>query len=182
AKHEWTVGVGFLNRNYEGNTQSRPVSLLRPDGTVAEQINFVAGGLLGARDLEGSLFVTDHWVPNDRISLDLGLRYTGQTLGRAANLAPRLGVAYSPGKDGKAVFRGGLGRFYGHIPLLAGNFTMNQVRQVSSFDNLGNPLGPPLTYANAYGDLNRQGALVASPTFPGNVPYNWTWSLEADRE
>jgi hypothetical protein len=75
-----------------------------------------------------------------------------------------------------------LGRFYGHIPLLAGNFTMNQVRQVSSFDALGNLQGPPVTYVNAYGDLNPQGALVASPTFPGNVPYNWTWSLEADRE
>ena len=42
--------------------------------------------------------------------------------------------------------------------------------------------GSPVTYVNAYGDLNRQGALVASPTFPGSMPYNWTWSLEADRE
>jgi len=182
GKHEWTLGVGFLNRTYNGNSLSRPVSLLAADGSVVEKINFLGAGILAARDLEGSLFVADHWVPNDRISFDFGLRYTGQTLGSSANLAPRLGVAYSPGQSGKTVFRGGVGRFYGHIPLLAGDFTMNQARQVTSFDDLGNPLGPPVTYVNAYGDLNPQGALVASSTFPGNVPYNWTWSLEADRE
>jgi hypothetical protein len=182
GKHEWTLGVSFLNRTYEGSSQSRTVSLLRPDGSVVEQINFRGAGILAARDFEGSLFVADHWVPDDRISLDLGLRYSGETLGSAANLAPRLGVAYSPGHDGKTVFRGGLGRFYGHTPLLAGNFPMNPVRQVSSFDDLGNLLGPPVTYVNAYGDLNRGGALVASTTFPGIAPYNWTWSLEADRE
>ena len=182
GRHEWTLGVGFLNRTYEGSSQSRPVSLLRPDGSITEQINFLGPGMLAARDLEGSLFVADHWVPDDRISLDLGLRYASQSLGRAANIAPRVGIAYTPGHNGKTVFRGGLGRFYGHTPLLAGNFTMNPNRQVSSFDDQGNLLGPPITYINAYGDNNRQGALVASTTFPGNVPYNWTWSLEADRE
>ena len=55
---------------------------------------------------------------------------------RPVNLAPRLGIAYSPGKNGKTVFRGGLGRFYGHTPLLAGNFPMNPDRQVTLFDDL----------------------------------------------
>jgi hypothetical protein len=110
------------------------------------------------------------------------LRYSSESLGSAANLAPRLGVAYTPGRNEKTVFRGGIGRFYGHAPLLAGNFTMNPIRQVSFYDDLGNLQGPPVSYANAYGNLNRQGLLVASPTFPGNVPYNWTWNMEADRE
>jgi hypothetical protein len=181
GKHEWTVGMDGLNRNFRGSSQSRPVSLLRPDGSVSEQINFLGPGMLAARDFEGSVFVADHWLPNDRISLDLGLRYSGQTLGEAADLAPRLGIAFSPGHDGKTVFRGGVGRFYGRTPLLAGAFSMSQSREVSSFDGLGNLLGPPVTYVNAYGDLNA-GVLVASPTFPGVVPYNWTWSLEGDQE
>jgi hypothetical protein len=182
GKHEWTLGVGLLNRTYEGNSQSRPVNLLRPDGSVTEQIAFLGPGVLAARDFEGYLFAADHWVPSDRISLDLGLRYSGQTLGRAANVAPRLGFAYSPGRDEKTVFRGGVGRFYGHAPLLAGNFPLNPVRQVSSFDDQGNLQESPVTYENAYGILNPQGELVASPTLPGNMPYNWTWSMEVDRE
>ena len=132
--------------------------------------------MLAARDFEGFLFVADHWVPNDRISLDLGLRYSGQTLGSAANVAPRLGVAYSPGHDGKTVFRGGLGRFYGHTPLLAGNFSMNPARQVSFFDDQGNLLGSPVTYVNAYGDLNSQGALGGLANFP------WHYALQLDLE
>jgi hypothetical protein len=182
GQHEWTLGVGFLNRTYEGSSQSRTVSLMRPDGTVTEQIDFLGPGLLAARDFEGSLFVADHWVPNDRISLDLGMRYSAQSLGHAANVAPRLGIAYTPGHDGKTVLRGGLGRFYGHTPLLAGDFTMFPSRRVSTFDDQGNLLGSPVTYMNAYGTLNRQGALAATAGFPGNVPYNWSWSLEADRE
>ncbi len=182
GKHEWTLGLGFLSRIFDGSTQSRTVNVLAANGLVTEQINFLGPGLLAARDLEGSLFVADHWVPSDRISLDLGLRYSGQTLGRAANLSPRLGVAYSPGKAGKTILRGGIGSFYSHAPLLAGNFTMNPDRQVSFFDDLGNLQGPPITYANAYGELNGQGAWVASPGFPDQVPYNWTWNLEADRE
>ena len=182
GKHEWTLGVNLLNRTYDGKSQSHIVNLLTPDGSVTEQINFLGAGTLAARDFEGSLFVADHWVPNDRISLDLGLRYSGESLGNASNLAPRLGVAYSPGRDGKTVFRVGAGRFYGHAPLLAGSFSMNPDRQVSLFDDQGNLQGSPVTYVNAYGELNRQGGWVASPTFPGIMPYDLTWSLEADRE
>jgi hypothetical protein len=182
GKHEWTVGVDLLNRTFEGTNQSLPVNLLGPTGLLTEQINFLGPGMLTARDFEGSLFVADHWLPSDRISIDLGLRYSGESLGNASNIAPRLGVAYSPGRDGKTIFRAGAGRFYGHAPLLAGSFTLNPTRQVSLFDDLGNLEGPSVTYVNAYGNLTRQGAWMASPTFPGIMPYDLTWSLEADRE
>jgi hypothetical protein len=158
------------------------VNVLGPNGTETEQISFLSPGLLAARDFEGSFFLADHWVPNERISLDLGLRYAGQTLGRSANLAPRLGAAYSPGKAGKTIFRGGVGRFYAHTPLLGGNFTMFPTRQVSYFDDLGNLEGTPITYENAYGEVSRQGVWAVSPNFPGNVPYNWTWNVEGDQE
>jgi hypothetical protein len=180
--HEFTFGGSILRRSYAGSSNSRPVLVLRPDGTVTEKIDFLGPGSLSARDIEGVLFATDHWVPSASLSVDLGLRYSGHTLGNQANIAPRLGVAYSPGHRGKTVLRGGLGLFYDHSPLLGGNFPMNPKRVVSFFDEKGNLLGPPVVYQNAYGHLNAQGALTASFNHPGTVPYNWTWSLEANRE
>ena len=44
GKHEWTLGAGFLNRTYKGSSQSRTVSLLGPDGSVTEQIDFLGPG------------------------------------------------------------------------------------------------------------------------------------------
>jgi hypothetical protein len=182
GKHAWTLGAELLNRTYHGGSQSRPVQVLGPDGSVIEQVDFLGAGLLSAQDFEGSLFVTDHWVPTEQISLDLGLRYAGQTLGRSASLAPRLGVAYSPGRGGRTIFRGGVGRFFARAPLLGGNFGLFPTRQVNYFDDLGNLEGPPTVYQNAYGEVNRQGLWTVSSVFPGNVPYNWTWNVEMDRE
>jgi len=182
GKHDFTVGIDLINRDFDGDSQSRTVKVLRPDGTLAEQVDFLQVGTLAAHNFEASGFVADHWLPSERVALDLGLRYSGQSLGGASNLAPRLGVAYSPGKNEKTVFRGGVGRFYGHVPLLAGTFPNNPTRQVSFFDDAGNPEGVPIAYLNAYGDLGSAGRPVRLTGFPHVSPYNWSWSLEADRE
>src|SRR5206468_8840675 len=60
------------------------------------------------------------------------------------------GLVFSPGAGGRTVFRGGFGVFYDRVPLLAGDFINNPERTVTQFDPLGNPLGPPLTFHNAY--------------------------------
>jgi hypothetical protein len=181
GKHELTLGGSFLHRFYHGSSNSHPVLMLRPDGTVTERIDFLESGSLSARDFEGAFFVADHWVPTDPISFDFGLRYSGQTLGGHANIAPRVGFAYSPGHRGKTVFRGGFGRFFDHSPLLAGDFSMNPVRTISFFDEQGNLQGSPVSYQNAYGHFDGKD-WTASPEHLNTTPYNWSWSLEADRE
>jgi outer membrane receptor protein involved in Fe transport len=61
-------------------------------------------------------FVQDRYRVTDQLTLDLGLRYDRQTLTTATkNFAPRLGFAWHPGADSRAVIRGGYAMYYTQI-------------------------------------------------------------------
>jgi hypothetical protein len=182
GNHEWTVGGGILRRAYTGSSRSHPVEVLRSDGTLTERIDFLGPGRMKAQDFEGALFAQDHWTLTDRLAIDLGLRYSGQTLGSTWNFGPRLGVVYSPGSGGKTVLRSGFGVFYDHTPLLAGDFPGNPLRMISLFDSAENLQGPPQVFQNFYGRTDEGKGLELSMLPLHSTPSNLTWSLEADRE
>jgi hypothetical protein len=116
------------------------------------------------------------------VSADLGLRFTTETSGWAMGAAPRVGLAYSPGKDEKTVVRAGAGLFYGVLPLLAADWAANPSRTITDFGASGLPLGPPVTYTNIYtAGLNP----LLSPNFSQQVdttPRNVTWNFGVVRE
>jgi hypothetical protein len=175
------VGVDFDHRSYTGISSSNPVQILRQDGTLAEGISFLPGTAQSATDTAVAEFFQDHWVLNSNWAVDLGARLSSETKGWSIAVAPRAGVAYSPGLDGRTVIRTGVGFFYSLLPLLAGDFAANPTRVVTPFDTAGLPSGPPVTYANAYaGGLNPLTS-SALPSQPGATPRNLTWNIEVER-
>jgi hypothetical protein len=183
GKHELKLGGDGVYRSYHGTSGSRPVDVLRADSSLAEQIAFSGAGSLEATDAEGGIFAQDHWTLRERLALDLGLRFSGQTLGKDAALSPRLGVVYAPGTSARTVLRGGIGVFYDRLPLLAGSFTSNPTRVVTLFDEQGTPLGPPVAYQNVYAQVGKHGIQVIPPGRDlDSTPYNVTWNAELDRE
>ena len=182
GKHEFTIGGNFIERAFSGASNSRPVQILGPAMNLLEQIDFKGPGALSASDAEGAAFIQDHWTMTEELGVDLGLRFTGQTLGAPVNFAPRLGVVYSPGKTGKTVVRVGAGVFYSHVPLLLGGFTGNPVREETFFNPDGTPAGPALAFTNLFGNVSNSQNLGLSLNPPERTPYDLTWSVEVDRE
>jgi len=182
GRHELHVGVDLDHRSYAGISSSNPVQILRQDGTRAQEITFLPGTAQNASDTAVAEFIQDHWVLNANWAVDLGARLSSETKGWSAAAAPRAGVAYCPGKDGKTVIRTGVGLFYSLLPLLAGDFAANPTRVITPFDTAGLPSGPPVTYTNAYaGGLNPLTS-SALPNQPGTTPRNLTWNIEVERE
>jgi len=165
-----SAGIEYIHRDYTGTSVSRPVQVLSADGVLASRIDFLGTGNLSAGDTEITVFGQNHWALTDRLALDLGLRYSGQTSGDPTAVAPRIGLLYSPGSNGKTILRGGLGLFYDRLPLLAADFTHNPTRQVTLFDEQGQPLGPPLVYRNAYVKRDEKGEHIIAPARVWKAP------------
>ena len=181
GRHEIHAGVDFDHRSYTGTSNSNPVQILNQDGTLAEQIAFAPGAPQSASDSAVAEFVQDHWVLDSHWSTDLGARLSTESNGWSAALAPRAGIAYSPGDSGKTVIRAGVGLFYSLLPLLAGDFSANPTQVITPYD-AGVPSGLPVTYTNAYvGGLN---PLTASglPSQTDTTPRNLTWNVQVEQE
>jgi hypothetical protein len=182
GSHEIRVGEDIDWRSYFGTNVSRPIQILREDDSLAETIDFAPALPQTPSDSIFAEFVHDHWLLNPHLSVDLGLRLSTETSGRPAALGPRLGLAYSPGKDEKTVIRAGAGFFYGVLPLLAANWSANPAQTITEYGTSGVPLAPPVTYTNVYtAGLNPLVSPVL-PTQPSTTPRNFTWNAGMVRE
>jgi len=179
GRQEMLIGADIIHRDFTGLSQSHPVFILRVDGSAAKRIDFSGPGNLGANDTTVAGFGQDHWVINNRLAATLGLRYFGETNGRAANFAPRLGVVYALDSSAATILRAGIGRFYDRTPLLAADFVNNPMRVVTPLDLSGSPLGPPVTFRNECGRIS-SGSLQLLPGCSelGSTPDNLTWRLQ----
>jgi len=182
GSHELRAGVDIDWRSYFGTTESHPIQILTGDNILAETVNFSSVPAQTPSDSIFAEFVQDHWLLTPHLSADLGLRLSTETTGWPAGLAPRVGLAYSPGTDEKTVIRAGAGLFYGVLPLLAANWANNPARTITQFDASGLPVGLPVTYTNVYtAGLN---PLLSAdlPAQPGTTPRNLTWNAGVVRD
>jgi len=181
-RHEFKIGLDLTPRSYAGDTFSHPVELLRQDATLAEEITFTSNGPLGVLATDVEEFMQDRWMLNDQLAIDLGARLTSETVGRRAAFAPRVGLAYSPGRSKETVFRAGAGLFYDRVSLLEADFVHNPQRTLRFFDATEKLVGTPIPYYNAFIG-NGFGPLASRVrSEPDSSPRSFVSNLEFDRQ
>ena len=181
GSHEVRFGADLLYRQYDGSSISRPIDLVAQDGSVAEQIDFQGAGLLSATDTEVAEFIQDRWTLNGHLTINYGARLTTQSIGRTAAFAPRIGAAYSL-NGGNTVIRAGAAEVYGHVPLLAADFTSNQERMLSFFDSTGALIGQPIVLVNTYLLSGAPPSTPGVPREPGSSPRTFSWNVVLEHQ
>jgi Carboxypeptidase regulatory-like domain len=160
GRHEIKIGADVSHRNFNGTDLPGPVQVLRENQIAAETISFTPQGPLSASATDFEEFAQDHWTITEHLAIDAGARLTSQTVGRSAAIGPRVGLAYSPGKNQRTVYRVGAGLFYDRVSLLETSFAQNPVRTIGFLDSLGQPVGPAVPFENAF-VANGSGPLIS---------------------
>ena len=166
--HFMKVGVGLTHTTFDGRNTSNTVRILRRDGTISQQLDFIGDGVLSRNTTEFSSFFEDKWTINDRLTLEYGVRLDRDTIAHENNLGPRLAFAFSPIRDGRTVIRGGVGLFYDRINLNTATFSQLQDRSITRFGLDGTQVS------------QLQHPAVENGQF--RTPRSVNWNIEFDRE
>jgi hypothetical protein len=168
GEHVIKTGADVQWARFEGSSESRPVEVRRIDGTLAERTIF--GGLTQQEvaGTEVALFGQDRWRAGSRLTMELGFRMDRDPITHRYNWSPRAGAAITVLPEGRAIIRGGYGKFVSRTALNIEAFPQYESRVVRRFAADGvTPLGPAVAFANAIsGDLRTPEADV------GNVEWN----------
>jgi hypothetical protein len=167
GQHVVKFGFDLQRSNYDGNTVSRPVEVRRLDDSLAERIDFGGESEQAMVAAEFATFAQDRWRVNSRLTFELGLRLDADGVVEGVNWSPRAGVAYSVLPEGRAIVRGGYGKFAQRTPLNVGTFESFEPRTVTRFASDGSLIAGPLTLFNRV-----DGELKTPEAHVGNVEWD----------
>jgi TonB dependent receptor len=180
--HDWRLGSVVAHTSYNGSFSFKPVEIRNERQQLLERIEFTGGAPFQIKDTEEALFAQDHWKLLPNLSLDGGGRAEYQSTTHTARLAPRIGAAWTPFREGNTVVRGGFGVFYDRVPLSVYSFSHYPEQIITSYDSSGQPVGEAQELPNVTLRELRRFHLLSSPSRPGNfAPYSKTWTAEAER-
>ncbi len=162
-------GVGYIT--FDGSNTSNTVRILRADGTLSQQLDFIGGGQLSRNKTEVLAYFQDKWTVSRRLTLEYGVRYDRDNVAGENNLSPRLSFAFLPLLDGRTVLRGGVGVFYDDIDLNVATFAQLQERVLTRFGPDGQQV---------IGHPERQRLVLTDAKF--RTPRSVNWNIELDRE
>jgi hypothetical protein len=168
GEHVVKTGADVQWARFEGSSENHPVEVHRIDGSLAERTVFGGPTQQEVAGTEVALFGQDRWRAGSRLTMELGFRMDRDPITHRYNWSPRAGAAVTVLPEGRAIIRGGYGKFVSRTALNIEAFPQYESRVVSRFGPDGvTALGPAIAFSNAIsGDLRTPEADV------GNVEWN----------
>jgi hypothetical protein len=162
------LGASVGYSTFDGFNVSRPVDLLRSDGSLSRRIGFLGDGTQQGSAYDVGIYAAERWRVSQFVTLDLGGRLDTAS-GVRPVFSPRTEGTFIAPWDSRLTFKAGLGLFTDKLVLGARSFTQLQSRVVQTYDRDGQPVGLPVVYTYTQnGDLALPKAVL--------------WNLEANRE
>ena len=115
--HQLKFGIDFEREAFHQETIRHDYEVLRSDGSVARYVTFAGSPFVARKNFEGAEYFQDAWTPRDGVVVEAGLRAEWNEVVRALEVAPRFGVAWSPGKSHDTKISAGWGVYYDSISL-----------------------------------------------------------------
>jgi TonB dependent receptor len=168
GSHQFTVGLSYEHSTYQGRQSFLPVEIDGALNEPVERISFTSPTSFRISQNETAWFAGDQWAINPSLTLSFGLRFDNDTITSSTHAAPRAGFLLSLTGDGKTLLKGGVGRFYDRVPLMAPTFTDLPDRTVTVLDQNGVALSSVSYQNKIIGGLRN--------------PRSTSWNLELDRQ
>ncbi len=167
GEHLFKFGIDLLHASFDGLSQSRPVNIVRADGSRVRRIEYGAATSQRERATDLAFFAQDRWRFSDRFLLELGARVDRDGALEQSHFSPRAGVVIGVLPDGRGILRGGAGLFYDRTPL-----------NVTSFESYERPTVTRYAADGVTAIEMRQFTLRAAEDL--QTPYSFTWNIEYD--
>ena len=168
GSHQFTVGLSYEHSAYQGRQTFLPVEIDGALNEPVERISFTSPTSFRVDQNETAWFAGDQWAVIPRLTLTFGLRFDNDTITSSTHAAPRAGFLLSLTGDGKTMLKGGVGRFYDRVPLMAPIFPALPDRTVTLLGQNGAALSSVFYQNRITGELQN--------------PRSTSWNLELDRQ
>ena len=145
--HLFKVGLDLLINDYDGTSESRPLMIMRSNGTLARRLDFSPPSAESLKTTDVALYAQDRVQPNKSWFVEFGARLDRDGVIGRWNVTPRIGAAWLLNEAGSSVLRGGYGLFFERTPSAAGTFEQFETSTDTRFASDGvTPTGPPVLF------------------------------------
>lgn len=149
VQHLFKVGLDLLRTTFVGTSDSSPVNIRRPDGTLARRLTFGGPIEQHVETTDVALFAQDRVQVATRLLVEAGVRVDRDGVLDRINGTPRAGAVVLLNERGTAVLRGGYGLFFERTPSVVGAFDQFETTTDRRYAADGvTPLASPMTFVH----------------------------------